>query len=217
MTALVRGVVEITRGADMVSIKAMLPASDMAVVMAGAVNAFTRLGCVPSHPCSCTNCTRNDLASPPMLPQGSGEGVLLTSLYAIARQLGHWLPVAGFSLPSKSLIRFSKASTSLGSCCMRFQDGMRSSAFITSSSIPMAGAFQFLLWNFNCEGTTPATIFDFHHAGGAYAAGRARISSLLQWARNALCAVGGFFIQCGCSVHACSLFFLAQKSTPSHP
>ena len=77
-----------------------------------------------------------------MLPQGSGLGALRVSLYAMAPQLGHVAPLAGFSAASSDLMRNSSASSSFGAAWMRFQFGIRSSVFITSSSIPMISLFE---------------------------------------------------------------------------
>jgi len=51
----------------------------------------------------------------------------------------------------------------------------------------------------------------FHPAGGAYAAGRTRMSCL-QKGRKALGAVGGFFIGVLCFLHGTSIVFFAVLS-----
>lgn len=62
------------------------------------------------------------------------------------------------------------------------------------------------LWNFHSMGWCLPAFSLFHQAGGAYAAGCARIFSLLLWARNALGVAGGFFIWCS-GVHGLSIAF----------
>ena len=64
------------------------------------------------------------------------------SLYAMALQDGQRSPVAGCMRASSSLSRLSSASIRSGAVCSRFQVGMRSSALMTSSSIPMGLPFE---------------------------------------------------------------------------
>lgn len=62
------------------------------------------------------------------------------TLNAGALQMGHCSPVAGFNFASSAVMRVLSASTSAGSAATRFQAGMRSSAFMMSSIMPMASS-----------------------------------------------------------------------------
>lgn len=62
-------------------------------------------------------------------------------LNAGALQMGHCSPVAGLNFASSVAMRALSASTSDGSADTRFQTGMRSSAFMMSSIMPMVGSF----------------------------------------------------------------------------
>lgn len=125
-----------------------------------------------------------------MLPQGSGLGEVRMSRYAIAPQPGHRAPVAGLTVDSSALTRSSNASISLGAACMRFQLGMRSSAFITSSRMPMKKPF---VQSFSCS--VVGTVIVAQAAIDAVAAGGARLI--------------------GCVlIHAATIFFCLKKVCP---